>query len=339
MDEEHRRAMILHLLRRGVSATDIKRNTGATYSTIRRVKQRQTSERKEREGKRTARTPELVQKIAESLERNPRQTMRAIARDSGVSEGTVRTLVRQDLGMQSYARHRRHLISPGAQDRRLDRSKKILNWLKHDGAGLEILHSDEKFFSLAPYSNRRNDKFVWRKGEQDSAPDELRHEGVRQREPGAMFLGIVSSSGKKGPPIWVPAGVKINADVYQDILRHQVRPWIDANFEPGRWVWQQDGATSHTARSTQKMLEEEGWLFLDKSMWPPSSPDCAVLDFAIWDHISGVACRDRAPNVAILKERVNAAWDAMDPSFIRRSCRRFRSRLERVVAARGGRIE
>ncbi len=89
-------------------------------------------------------------------------------------------------------------------------------------------------------------------------------------------MGIVSSSGKKGPPIWVPAGIKINAPVYQD--------------------------------------------------------------FAIWD-INGVACRDRAANMEELKTKVNAAWAAMDPAFIRRSCARFRSRLERVVAVEGGRIE
>ncbi len=98
---------------------------------------------------------------------------------------------------------------------------------------------------------------------------------TRQREAGTTVLGIVSSSGKKGPPIWVPAGVKINAPVYQD--------------------------------------------------------------FAIWDHIN--ACRDRAANMEELKTKVNAAWAAMDPAFIRGSCARFRSRLKHVVAVEGGRIE
>ncbi len=331
--------MILHLLRRGHNVSEIQRQTGAARTTIRRVRDRQDVVRRTRSPVRTARTPELVAQVEESLNANPRQSLRQLARDHGVADHTMRQLVKEDLGMQSYVRPRRHLISPGTKIRRKERSAKIINLLKHDCARLELLHSDEKWFSLVPYSNRRNDKIVWRKGEQDDAPDELRHHGVRQREAGAMFLGIVSSSGKKGPPIWVPAGVKINAPVYQDILRTQVKPWIDANFAPGSWLWQQDGATAHTAKSTQKMLEREGWRFWDKATWPPSSPDCAVLDFAIWDHINGVACRDRAANVEELKTKVNAAWVAMDPAFIRRSCARFRSRLERVVAAEGGRIE
>ncbi len=32
-----------------------------------------------------------------------------------------------------------------------------------------------------------------------------------QREAGAMFLGIITSDGKVGLTIWIPAGIKINA--------------------------------------------------------------------------------------------------------------------------------
>ncbi len=39
------------------------------------------------------------------------------------------------------------------------------------------------------------------------APDDLRYVGVRQREGGTMFLGIITSNGKVGPTTWVLAGV------------------------------------------------------------------------------------------------------------------------------------
>ncbi len=145
--------------------------------------------------------------------------------------------------------------------------------------------------------------------------------------------------GTKGPPIWVPDGIKINAASYQDILKSQVRPWIDAHFAPGTWLWQQDGATAHTASSTQKMLREEGWCFWDNSMWPPSSLDWAVLDYAIWDYIAGLAGKESAPIVSVMKERVEAAWEGMSADFIKKVTGRFRSSLEAVVAKEGGRIE
>ena len=43
--------------------------------------------------------------------------------------------------------------------------------------------------------------------------------------------------------------------------------------------------------------------------------------------------------MAELKMHINVAWAAMTPSFIKRVTRRFQSRLECVVAARGGRTE
>ncbi len=43
--------------------------------------------------------------------------------------------------------------------------------------------------------------------------------------------------------------------------------------------------------------------------------------------------------MAELKEHVNAASAAMTPSFIKRVTRRLWSRLERIVAAGGGRIK
>ncbi len=87
------------------------------------------------------------------------------------------------------------------------------------------------------------------------------------------------------------------------------------------------------------MLEEEGWQFWKKEDKPPSSPDCAPFEYSIWNHIDGILCKERSPNVAELKEHVNAAWATMTPSFIKRVTRRLRSRLERIVATGGGRIK
>ncbi len=116
-------------------------------------------------------------------------------------------------------------------------------------------------------------------------------------------------------------------------------PWINANYVPGAWVWQQDGASAHIANATQEWLEGEGWCFWRKDEWPPSSPDLAPLDYAIWDKISSVACRDPAPDIGAMKCAVNAAWRNLDTNFIRRVCRGFRPRLEAVIGAKGSHSE
>ncbi len=92
------------------------------------------------------------------------------------------------------------------------------------------------------------------KGAQDSVPDELRHIGQVQCVTSIMFFGAVSSCGKVAPPIWVEKGIKIDADAYGNILQCKIKPWLDANFEPNTFLWQQDGTMVHTATMMQVFL-------------------------------------------------------------------------------------
>ena len=154
-----------------------------------------------------------------------------------------------------------------------------------------------------------------------------------------MFLGIIASNSKVGPPIWVPDGIKINVTVCWAILEEQVRPWIDTKYAPGTWVWQQDGASAHTAKVTQKWLVNQGWSVWHKDEWLPSSPHLAPSDYAIWDKIASMACMDTAPDVGTMKEKVNAAWHQLDADFMCRVCHGFRRRLESVLAVKGGWME
>jgi hypothetical protein len=122
-------------------------------------------------------------------------------------------------------------------------------------------------------------------------------------------------------------------------LLDQVKPWIVANFAPGTWVWQQDGAPAHTSNLVQKYLADDNWGFWNKLMWPSSTPDLSPLDYSIFDNSKGKACSDPAPDLATLRQRIDAAWGALDATYVRQVCSAFRGRLERVITANGGRIE
>ena len=173
---------------------------------------------------------------------------------------------------------------------------------------------------------------------QGEPPDERQVQGVVQRPAGVMFLGLVASDGKVGPPIFVDKGVKINAAMYQDILRREVKPWIDANYPPGSFIFQQDGATAHTAATTQAVIKEElGWRFWSKEMWLPSSPDLNPLDYGVWNNVAQIACKTPADNLAFLRQNVAQAWTAQES--LHQVCRGFQRRLEAVVAAQGGYID
>ena len=156
-----------------------------------------------------------------------------------------------------------------------------------------------------------------------------------------MFLGVVASTGEVCPPIWFPEGFRLKSAEYIAVLRDSVIPWMRriASNHARPFCFQQDGAPAHTARATVNFLEEEGITFWGPSLWPPCLPDANPLDYAVWSYIQQEACKTRPASLQAMKRLVNAAWRRIPPAKIRGFCGRFRSRLERIIAAKGGIME
>ncbi len=62
----------------------------------------------------------------------------------------------------------------------------------------------------------------------------------------------------------------ITALVFQDILEHFALPSADQLFKDADFIFQQDLAPDHTAKSTKSWLNDHGVGVLD---WPANSPD------------------------------------------------------------------
>jgi hypothetical protein len=154
-----------------------------------------------------------------------------------------------------------------------------------------------------------------------------------------MVLGVVASDGRKCPPIFVAAGERINAVVYQDLLQRHVVPWLKRVYPDGNYVFQQDSALAHAAKTTQEFLRENMASHWPPELWPPFSPDLNPLDYSIWSVLEIKVQATPHQNLAALQAAIRKEWAAMDSNFISRACRPFRRRLEQVVAAAGGCIE
>uniref|UniRef100_A0A8R1EQF9 BAH domain-containing protein n=1 Tax=Caenorhabditis japonica TaxID=281687 RepID=A0A8R1EQF9_CAEJA len=59
------------------------------------------------------------------------------------------------------------------------------------------------------------------------------------------------------------------------------------HFAGGPFILQQDWAPSHGSRSTLAVLEAHFPGFLDKNLWPASSPDLNPMDFSVWGMLEG----------------------------------------------------
>ena len=88
-----------------------------------------------------------------------------------------------------------------------------------------------------------------------------------------MVLEIIGRDVKKCEPIFIPQNIRMNGQIYQDLLID-----LRANYQPGVYVFQQDGVTCHTSIMTASFLRMEGVEFWDRNMWPPAGPGRRIFE-------------------------------------------------------------
>ncbi len=71
-------------------------------------------------------------------------------------------------------------------------------------------------------------------------------------------------------------------------------------------------------------------------MWPSSSPNLNPLDYSIWEHVATKACANAHSNVGALKASMEKQCAAMTSDYIKKCCKRFKSRVVAAVKADGG---
>lgn len=172
--------------------------------------------------------------------------MRKMAKEVGVSENTIRRIVHEDLRAKSRARTKKHLINGQTKIKRLERSKALLNMLK--GTRPLIFFTDEKVFSVNSLSNSRHDRYI-SKERPENVPGKVKYTFRTKHPVSVMVFALVVSDGKRMPPVFIQSGMKIDANMYLEVLQNKVKPWIEANYSPEiRYIFQQDGAPTHTAK-------------------------------------------------------------------------------------------
>ncbi len=151
--------------------------------------------------------------------------------------------------------------------RRLTWAKEKKNWTVAQWS--KVLFSDERKFCIS-FGNQG--PRVWRKGEAHS-PSCLKS-SVKCAQ-SVMIWGAMSSAGV-GPLCFLKTNV--TAPVYQEILEHFMLPSADQLFKDADFIFQQDLAPAHTAKSTKSWLNEHGVGVRD---WPANSPDLTRKDY-LW---------------------------------------------------------
>lgn len=324
---------ILDLHHAHMAPSSIVATLGVSKSTVYRVIRHGRVERKKGASPWNKKLSEkFLKKISKAVENSPTVSIRKHAKVLKVSEATVRNGLKV-LGKKSLVRPPVPLLTERLKKLRFERSKRLLNKLKKLTVPTVKIFSDKKIFTVDQVYNRRNDRIIVDQGSPTMPVNKTKHPAS------VMVLGIVASDGKKCPPIFVPAGQKVNTDLYIKLLSTHLLPWLKKNYPRGNYVFQQDGAPAHTSKKTQDWLATNLKEFWDKSVWPPSSPDLNPMDFSVWGVMEAKACRVSHSSINGLKSSIVKAWRSLSKAYIIKTCQQFRPRLEKVVAMEGGLFE
>ncbi len=143
-----------------------------------------------------------------------------------------------------------------------------------------------------------------------------------------MIWGAMSSAGV-GPLCFFKTSV--TAPVYQDLLEHVMLPSADQLFKDADFIFQQDLAPAHTAKSTKSRLNDHGVGVLD---WPANSPDLNPIE-NLWGIVKRKNRNKRPKNADELKVTVKETWASIPPQQCHKLITSMPRRIEAVITAKG----
>ena len=117
--------------------------------------------RKNMEEVKRVRTHKFVKKVQQMMDKNPAMLFVSMANELKCSVNTTRSWILEDLRCRSYQMQTGHMLDEKVKDRRLLKSIRLLNKLKHTKEPNMIwFFSDEKNFCQDKMHNRQNNHWI-----------------------------------------------------------------------------------------------------------------------------------------------------------------------------------
>ncbi|KAL4509440.1 hypothetical protein ABPG72_018371 [Tetrahymena utriculariae] len=151
-----------------------------------------------------------------------------------------------------------------------------------------------------------------------------------------MVFGAISYEGKS--KLWImPKSTTITAEIYQDIMIETIIPFAKHHYKyrlrnEQNWFYQQDNATSHTAKVTKRWFEDHQIKLFPH---PPCSPDLNPIEM-LWGIMKQALTNDKKRyNRELLIERLIELWNDIDQSLVNKLIDHTKCVYKEVIANQG----
>lgn len=281
------RGFIHPLIRAGKSAKEVNElrkevlgtraiSTSQVYKLVKKHKNGESFEdTRGQHGTKTVRTDDMIATVEAIVEEDRRVTYQEIEEETGLSHGTVFTILHVDLGLsKKAARWVPKLLSPAQKEERVRCAVEFRKELFKGGrAFLEsIITMDETLVSFATPEKKNQSKQWLPRG--SPAPTKCKVQASRKKQMVLSFFDIQGLVYQN----YVPLGTTVNSAYFIGALRSFLkalrmrRPQL---VERG-WFFHMDNAPCHTSATTKEFLVTK---YIRTISHPPYSPNLAPADF------------------------------------------------------------
>lgn len=200
-------------------------------------------------------------------------------------------------------------------------AKSKLSWSKNDWS--KVIYSDESKFDVCVGDYRKR---IIRDKTEAFHKDCLKR--TVKFPQGIMVWGCMSAKGL-GTLHFIEGTV--NAAKYQDILTSSFLPSAANLYPNGDFIFQQDGASCHTAKSTKKWFGENNIKVLSH---PSSSPDLNPIE-TLWHKMKQHLRNSPQRTIPQLRTKLQEIWDNFTPELCASLVNTMPDRVQAVIRAKG----
>ena len=170
---------------------------------------------------------------------------------------------------------------------------------------------DEKYFTLSNSQINGNSNFYT--NDVTLTPNEVMYKPKVKFEKKLLFYIAISEKGKSKFKIF-PSGMAINQKVYQDeCIKKCLIPFIDKYHSDDNYVFWPDKASSHYAKNTINLLNEEFVEFVEKIHNPTNLPQCRPIE-DFFGYLSSIVYENgwSAENLSELEKKIRLSIRKID---------------------------
>lgn len=213
------------------------------------------------------------------------------------------------------------LLTEIQKQRRLIWAKSKRSWTYQDWS--KVIFSDEAKFDVCVGDHRKR---VIRNKTETFHKDCIKR--IVKFPKGIMVWGCMSAGGM-GSLKFIDGTV--NADKYQQILENTLLPSITKLFPNRDCIYQQDGASCHTAKSTKKWFGDHNVRVLS---WPASSPDLNVIE-TVWHKMKQQLRNHPQRTIPELRAKLQEIWSSFTLENCEALVKTMPARIQAVIKAKG----